>query len=135
MGMQIENLYFSYATKNTVQDICLSIKNGEFVGLIGPNGSGKSTILKNIYRALKPDQGSVKLDRDTGKHQQTLHPQSFNKENSNEPGRNKKKVSSGYGVVREKYEYEDLSNIARDKEVGIADIKKIIQKEDFTTRP
>ena len=32
------------------------------MGLIGPNGSGKSTVLKNIYRALSPDEGNVLLD-------------------------------------------------------------------------
>ena len=35
---------------------------GEFVGLIGPNGSGKSTVLKNIYRGLIPDSGSILLE-------------------------------------------------------------------------
>ena len=37
---------------------------GEFVGLIGPNGSGKSTVLKNIYRGLTPDQGTIELDKE-----------------------------------------------------------------------
>lgn len=34
----------------------------------------------------------------------------------------RKKISSGYGVCREKYEYEDLAEIARKKEISIADI-------------
>lgn len=34
----------------------------------------------------------------------------------------RKKISSGYGVQREKYEYEDLAEIARKKEVSIADV-------------
>ena len=62
MRLQIENLSFSYGSTNAVEDICLNVKKGEFVGLIGPNGSGKSTVLKNLYRALKPDRGSVILD-------------------------------------------------------------------------
>ena len=34
----------------------------------------------------------------------------------------RKKLSSGYGVRREKYEYEDLADIARNKDISIADI-------------
>lgn len=62
MKLQIENLSFAYADKLIIEDICLKVKQGEFVGLIGPNGSGKSTVLKNLYRALKPDTGEVTLD-------------------------------------------------------------------------
>ena len=34
----------------------------EFVGIIGPNGGGKSTLLKCIYRVLRPSGGAVFLD-------------------------------------------------------------------------
>ncbi|WP_251554287.1 ABC transporter ATP-binding protein [Neobacillus muris] len=62
MKLKVENLDFSYAESSVIQDICLHVENGEFVGIIGPNGSGKSTVLKNIYRVLKPDGGAVLLD-------------------------------------------------------------------------
>lgn len=35
---------------------------GELVGLVGPNGSGKSTMLRAIYRTLRPDVGLVSLN-------------------------------------------------------------------------
>lgn len=62
MRLKIDNLTFSYGEKDAIDDICLTVKKGEFVGLIGPNGSGKSTVLKNLYRALTPDNGKVLLD-------------------------------------------------------------------------
>lgn len=63
MKLQVEHLSFSYQEeKKIIDDIHLHVKKGELVGIIGPNGSGKSTILKNIYRALKPDSGAVFLD-------------------------------------------------------------------------
>jgi len=62
MRLQIENLTFSYDDKEAVDDVSLYVNSGEFVGLIGPNGSGKTTILKNLYRALKPDKGDLTLD-------------------------------------------------------------------------
>ncbi len=60
--LQIENMSFSYDERKIIEDISLHVKKGEFVGIIGPNGSGKSTILKNLYRALKPNSGTVMLD-------------------------------------------------------------------------
>jgi iron complex transport system ATP-binding protein len=60
--LEINNLCFSYTDALTIDNIHISVKKGEFTGLIGPNGCGKSTALKNIYRALKPDSGSIALD-------------------------------------------------------------------------
>lgn len=39
-----------------------------------------------------------------------------------------RKVSSGYGVCRRKYEYEDLARIAREKGISLEDAKKKIDK-------
>ncbi|MDR2491762.1 MAG: ABC transporter ATP-binding protein [Spirochaetaceae bacterium] len=60
--LQMEHISFSYTDKKTISDISLFVQKGEFVGLIGPNGSGKSTVLKNLYRALVPDEGTVTFD-------------------------------------------------------------------------
>ena len=62
MRMEINGLSFSYGSGNTVEDIEINVKKGEFVGIIGPNGSGKSTVLKNLYRALTPHTGTAVLD-------------------------------------------------------------------------
>ena len=63
MRLSVENLSYSYGGQgDAITDVCLSVDRGEFVGLIGPNGSGKSTVLKNIYRGLTPDRGSILLD-------------------------------------------------------------------------
>ncbi len=62
MRLQVENLSFSYHDNNIIKDIRLNVEKGEFVGLLGPNGSGKSTVLKNLYRALEPNLGEVRLD-------------------------------------------------------------------------
>lgn len=39
----------------------LDISAGSFVGLIGPNGGGKSTVLRCLFRALRPSAGTVSV--------------------------------------------------------------------------
>ncbi|MBD2847813.1 ABC transporter ATP-binding protein [Paenibacillus sp. IB182496] len=74
MKLQVENLNYSYDASPLVADIRLHVKQGEFVGLIGPNGSGKSTVLKNVYRALKPDSGWLAMD---GEDLQAMKPKAL----------------------------------------------------------
>ena len=45
-----------------LKGVGIEADTGDFVGIIGPNSSGKSTLLKCIYRTLKPDSGAVLLD-------------------------------------------------------------------------
>ncbi len=45
-----------------LRGVDISLREGEFVGVIGPNGSGKSTLLKCIYRVIHPSHGAVYLD-------------------------------------------------------------------------
>ncbi len=39
-------------------------------------------------------------------------------------GEVQKKISSGYGVIREKYEYEDLARIAREQKLSLAEVRR-----------
>ena len=66
--LRVENLLFSYGEKTAADHVSIQVMPGEFVGLIGPNGSGKSTVLKNVYRALEPDGGTIEIDGEDMKH-------------------------------------------------------------------
>lgn len=46
-----------------------------------------------------------------------------------EYGEVRKKVSVGYGVKREKFEFEDLARIAREKEISLADALKCVEEK------
>lgn len=60
--LRTESIHYEHDfTKFQLQDISLTINQGEIVSLIGPNGSGKSTLLRVISRLLKPMSGSVFL--------------------------------------------------------------------------
>lgn len=45
-----------------VDDVSLSVKQGDFVAILGHNGSGKSTLAKHINAILYPTEGSVWVD-------------------------------------------------------------------------
>ena len=42
-----------------LNDISLSIKDGDRIGIVGPNGAGKTTLLRVMAGILKPSQGEV----------------------------------------------------------------------------
>jgi iron complex transport system ATP-binding protein len=56
------NLEWSVNGRRILNDVGIDALPGEMIGLVGPNGSGKSTVLRAIYRALRPDAGLVSLD-------------------------------------------------------------------------
>ena len=57
--VQIQNLVKNYGSKNAVDDISFTIKEGEVVGFLGPNGAGKSTTMNIITGYLSSTSGTV----------------------------------------------------------------------------
>lgn len=51
----------TYGSFTAISDINLTVRKGEFMGLLGPNGSGKSTTLKAITGLLNPTSGTVRI--------------------------------------------------------------------------
>lgn len=62
MKVEVEGLNFSYNGIGVLEGLDLTVRRGEFIGIVGPNGSGKTTLLKNIGGVLKPEEGAVYLD-------------------------------------------------------------------------
>ncbi len=60
--IEIKNLSFSYDGRTDVlEDLNLTVRRGEFVGIVGPNGAGKTTLFRILLGFLKPRRGSLKL--------------------------------------------------------------------------
>ena len=62
-GLIVNKISKSYGNKKVVRDISISINRGEIVGLLGPNGAGKTTTFYMIVGLVKPDTGSIILDK------------------------------------------------------------------------
>ncbi|HXQ83098.1 MAG TPA: ABC transporter ATP-binding protein [Xanthobacteraceae bacterium] len=60
--LQIDNLGKRFGGFVALENITLSVRAGERLGLIGPNGSGKSTLVNCICGTLRHEQGSVRFD-------------------------------------------------------------------------
>lgn len=50
-----------YEERVVLNDVSLTVKKGEAIGLVGHNGCGKSTMLKLMTRILYPDEGSIEM--------------------------------------------------------------------------
>jgi iron complex transport system ATP-binding protein len=46
-----------------LDDISFAITKGSFTGILGPNGAGKSSLLRCLYRYIKPDSGTVTFNQ------------------------------------------------------------------------
>ena len=60
----LKNLIKLYNGKTVVDDVSLSVKQGQVTGLLGPNGAGKTTTFYMAVGLIKPDSGSVCLDHE-----------------------------------------------------------------------
>lgn len=50
-----------FKRRMALQDLSLTVRGGEIVGLLGANGSGKSTTLKMILGFLRPTSGTIEI--------------------------------------------------------------------------
>ncbi len=69
LKLQTENISKSFEDKIVIEDINISVKQGEIVSLIGVSGSGKTTLFNILSGLTMPDKGKVILDGEdiTGK--------------------------------------------------------------------
>ena len=63
MKLRAENLMKSYKGRKVVKGISVEVNQGEIVGLLGPNGAGKTTSFYMIVGLVKPNGGTIYLDK------------------------------------------------------------------------
>jgi len=60
--ISLEGLSFSYAEKEVLKNLNLTIKKGEKIGIVGISGAGKSTFVKLILDLYEDYSGDIKFD-------------------------------------------------------------------------
>ena len=61
--LRLEKVSVYFGKRKILEDLNLSLNQGEILGLLGPNGVGKSTIFNIIIGLLKPNYGSVFIEK------------------------------------------------------------------------
>ena len=62
MVLRTEHLVKRYKTRTVVDNVSISVKQGEIVGLLGPNGAGKTTTFYMTVGLVTPNQGRIFLN-------------------------------------------------------------------------
>ena len=59
--ISVQHLWAGYEHEPVLEDINLSVKERDFIGLIGPNGGGKTTLFRVLLGLLLPMRGEVQI--------------------------------------------------------------------------
>ena len=59
--LEVEHVSRHFGGVMAVDDVSLSLAEGEILGLIGPNGAGKSTLFNLLSGVVRPDQGKIRF--------------------------------------------------------------------------
>ena len=62
MKLHINQLVKKYKSRKVVDEVSVSVEQGEIVGLLGPNGAGKTTTFYMIVGLITPNEGTILLD-------------------------------------------------------------------------
>ena len=60
-AIETNKLTKSYGKSRGINDLMLTVEEGDFFGFIGPNGAGKSTTIRTLLGLIKPTGGSAKV--------------------------------------------------------------------------
>jgi len=61
--IELKNISLSFNKRQILDNISLTIREGEIVGLLGPNGVGKSSLFNIILGILEPNYGDIFIDK------------------------------------------------------------------------
>ncbi|KZM78198.1 ABC transporter ATP-binding protein [Cellulosimicrobium sp. I38E] len=60
-ALEVRNLHKRYGHRVVVDDVSLTVEDGEIFGIIGPNGAGKTTTVECVAGLRTPDSGSISV--------------------------------------------------------------------------
>ena len=57
----LEHVRIQFGKRAILDDVSITVNEGEFIAVLGPNGAGKSTLLKLLLGLLKPNAGAIRV--------------------------------------------------------------------------
>ena len=60
--LTVRNLHVQYGAFSALQDVSLTIPDGQVVSIVGANGAGKTTLINTISGLLRPAGGAIEFD-------------------------------------------------------------------------
>lgn len=57
--IEAHHLSCAYGNSLAIRDVNMTVRRGEFVGIVGPSGSGKTTLLRSILGTITPAHGTI----------------------------------------------------------------------------
>ena len=60
-AIELHDVSFRYDGPTILENVNLTVEQGEFLGVVGPNGGGKTTLLKLMLGLLEPTRGAVRI--------------------------------------------------------------------------
>ena len=61
MKLEVENVVWGADGHKVLRGVSLEVAPGEVIGLIGRNGNGKTSLLRCVYKVLRPHAGLISL--------------------------------------------------------------------------
>lgn len=61
-AIDFDHVQFAYKDKNVIDDLNLSIRAGEKIGIVGRSGAGKSTLIQLLLRFYELNKGQIRID-------------------------------------------------------------------------
>jgi ABC-2 type transport system ATP-binding protein len=61
-AIETEHLLKRFGTVTAVNDVSITVREGEIFGFLGPNGAGKTTTMRLLTGVLTPDSGTVRIN-------------------------------------------------------------------------
>ena len=62
IAIEVRHLVKRFGSVTAVNDISLTVRDGEIFGFLGPNGAGKTTTMRLLTGVLTPDSGAVRIN-------------------------------------------------------------------------
>ena len=64
--LELKNVHKQFGDNVVLKDVSLQVDKGDVVAILGPSGSGKTTLLRMLAGLMKPTEGEVFVETDSG---------------------------------------------------------------------